>query len=250
MSSLKAFVKTVRQEFPDDRLTRQNQVPTFHPECAEEAARLVKLALKSGQRLFIAGFGNNIQPVGEPFVNMMVLKTDRLNRLHEINAKDLFVTAGAGYPIREINRQLHEANLFMPHSLLPYVGSVGGALAVGLSADFDGHDLPLKRYFLRAEIVTPEGEIITPGSICFKSVSGYDVVKLFAGSWGLLGLIVSASLRVMPSSVIDDYQRMRMKAADRDNFLAGLADDNDSPDAVYSRKIKQKFDPGNVLPIV
>ncbi len=250
MSSLEAFVKTVRQEFPDDRLTRQNQVPTFHPECAEEAARLVKLAGRSGQRLFIAGFGNNIQPVGKPFVSMMVLKTDRLNRLHEISAKDLFVTTGAGYPIREINRKLNETNLFLPHALLPYAGSVGGALAIGLSADSDGHDLPLKRYLLRAEIVTPEGEIITPGSICFKSVSGYDVVKLFAGSWGLLGLIVSASLRVMPDSAVDDYRLIRMKAADRENFLAGLADDNDSADAVYSRKIKQKFDPGNVLPIV
>ncbi len=250
MSSFEAFVKTVRQEFPDDRLTQQNQVPTFHPESAEETARLVKLALKSGQRLFISGFGNNIQPVGESFANMVVIKTDRLNQLHEISTKDLFVTAGAGYPICEINRRLQKDNLFMPHAQLPYVGSVGGALAVGLSADFDGHDLPLRRYFLRAEIVTPEGEIITPGSICFKSVSGYDVVKVFAGSWGLLGLIISASLRVMPDTALGDYQRMRMKATSRDSLLAGLADDNDSPDAVYSRKIKQKFDPGNVLPIV
>jgi hypothetical protein len=41
-----------------------------------------------------------------------------------------------------------------------------------------------------------------------------------------------------------------MKKIERDGFLAALRKDNDDPDAVYSRKIKEKFDPGNVLPIM
>jgi len=121
---------------------------------------------------------------------------------------------------------------------------------VGLSAELNGHDFPLKKYFIQAVIVTPKGDIIEPGSPCFKSVSGYDVVKIFNGSWGLLGFIVTATFRVMPDSAIAEYESMKMKEIDRQNFLDGLDETNLEPDAVYNRKIKTRFDPNNVLPIV
>ena len=108
----------------------------------------------------------------------------------------------------------------------------------------------IRKYLIQAEVVTPEGEIVKPGSVCFKSVSGYDVVKLYAGSWGLLGLIVTATFRIMPESGKADFASMRMKAVDRNSFLAGLDEKNDSTDAVYTRKIKARLDPNSILPIV
>ncbi len=99
-------------------------------------------------------------------------------------------------------------------------------------------------------MVTPEGEIIKPGSVCFKSVSGYDVVKLFASSWGLLGLIVEATFRVMPKSGADDFVNWTMQPLDRTDLIAVLTDKNPDTDAVYSQKIKSKFDPENIFPIV
>lgn len=250
MARLDEFIALVKSEFPDDRLTYQRAVPTFHPETAEEAAAFFRLANRQDQKIFITGFGNNIDPVGEPFTGMAAIRTDRFNQLLEIAADDFYVTAGAGYPLREINEHLAEKNLWLPHASLPYVGSVGGALAAGLSSDFEGHDFPLKKYFLKAEIVTPEGEIVKPGSVCFKSVSGYDIVKIFAGSWGLLGLIVSASFRVMPVSARGDYLSMKQKAIDRAPLMETLDESCGDADAVYSRKIKARFDPNHVLPIV
>jgi len=188
--------------------------------------------------------------VGAPFTDMISVRTDRFNQLLDIAADDLYVKVGSGYPLREINEHLAEKELWLPHASLPYVGSVGGALAVGLSCDFDGHDFPLKKYFLQAEIVTPEGDIVKPGSVCFKSVSGYDIVKIFAGSWGLLGLIVSASLRVMPVSARGDYASTKQKAVDRAPLLEALNEECSDADAVYSRKIKARFDPNHVLPVV
>ena len=250
MTELRTFASIILSEFDDDRLTWQKKVPTFHPESAEEAARFMVLANQHRQQVFIVGYSNIIAPEGPAFGNVIAMKSDRLNDLIEINAKDLFVTVGSGYPLREINRHLADHNLFIPHADLPYVGSVGGALAVGLSAEMHGHDVPLSRYFLKAEIVTPEGEIITPGSICFKSVSGYDIVKIYAGSWGLLGFIVSASFRVMPDTGRDDYTTMQQKSVDRAGLIKDLAESNLDPDAVYSRKIKTKCDPNNVLPLL
>ncbi len=250
MVRLQEFLSIIDSEFPGDRLTYQKAVPTFHPESAQDAAELFRLANRHRQPVFITGFGNNIDPQGKPFTDMVSVRTDRLNQLIEIIPEDFYVTVGCGYPLKEINMHLEKENLWMPHSSLPYVGSVGGALAIGLTSDFENHDFPLKKYFLKAEIVTPEGDIISPGSVCFKSVSGYDVVKIFSGSWGLLGLIVSASLRVMPLSAAGEYAGVRLKATDRKGLLEALDTSADDADAVYSRKIKAKFDPGGILPVV
>jgi len=250
MVELSDVIAIIRSEFPDDRLTYQKAVPTFHPESAAEAAKLFKLANRYVQKIFITGFGNNIDPVGEPFVNMLSVRTDRLSTLLEVAPQDFFITVGSGYPLQQINLQLEGIKLCLPHSSLPYVGSVGGAIAVGLNAELDSQDLPLKKYFIKAEIVTPEGDVIRPGSACFKSVSGYDIVKIFFNSWGLLGLIVSATFRVMPTATAAGLSSMKMKAIDRDSFLIGLAENNPSADAVCSRKLKDKFDPHGILPIV
>ncbi len=250
MAGPEKFIAVIKGEFPDDRLTYQKSVATFHLESAEEASRLFKLANKHKQPLFITGFGNNIDPIDKPFTDMVSVRTDRLNKLLKVAPDDFYITVGAGYPLREINLDLEPHALWLPHSSLPYVGSVGGSLAVGLNADHHGHDLPLKKYFVQAEIVTPEGEIIKPGSVCFKSVSGYDIVKIFAGSWGLLGLIVSASFRVMSITGASEYSSIRQKAVSRENLLKHLDSSNTEANAVYSRKIKVKFDPNNILPII
>lgn len=249
MADTKAFVAIIKSEFPDDRLTFQKGIPAFHPENSGEAALLFKLAAKHGGRLFISGFGNNIDPQGGPYQGLLLVKTDRLNKLIEINAKDLYLKVGSGYPLQEINKAVKQTCLWLPHSALPYAGSVGGAIAAGLDAELHEHSLPLKQYFLQAEIVTPDGEIITPGSICFKSVSGYDVVKIFFGSWGLLGLIVSASLRLMPETGKADYAELRQKSLTRHGLVKALRSPEGS-DAGYSKKIKAKFDPHDLLPVV
>ncbi len=231
-------------------MTFQKTVSTFHPQSADEAAKFVRLVNQHKQRTYITGFANNITPEGEAFADMVVLSTDRLNRLLEVDPEDFYVTVGAGYPLREINGDIRSDNLFLPHSALCYVGSVGGAVAVNLAAELAGHLLPIKKHLIMAEVVTPQGEIITPGSPCFKSVSGYDVVKIFTPSWGLLGLVVNATFRVLPISAAAEYTDMKMATIDRDRFLAGLDENSTEPDVIYSRKIKAHFDPEGVLPVV
>jgi FAD/FMN-containing dehydrogenase len=250
MSRLDAFLQAIKAEFPDDRLTWQKRLPTFHPESADEASHLFKLAVREKQRLYITGFGNNVDPAGDRFADLVIVRTDRLNAVHEISEADLYVKVGAGYPLRELMLSLAEKKLFLPHASLPYVGSAGGAVAVNLAAELNGHDLPLKKYFIQSEIVTPQGEVVRAGSVCFKSVSGYDLVKVFAPSWGLLGLIVSATFRVLPLSAADEFASMTMKPVNHNHFLSGLDESSQDVDVIYSRKIKVKFDPHGILPIV
>ena len=251
MNRVERFVKIIKSEFPDDRLTYQKAIPTFHPESAKDASALFRLANKHSAKVFITGFGNNVDPQGERFADVVCIRTDRLNDVHALVLEDFYIEVGSGFPLLEINQIVRKRNLSvsLPHSLLPYVGSVGGAIAVGLSSELNGHDYPLKKYLLKAEFVTPEGEIIKPGSTCFKSVSGYDIVKIFAGSWGLLGLIISATFRLVPDELAPDFAGMKMKAIDRARFLRAL-NDKDATESDYSRKIRARFDPNEVLPIV
>ena len=192
-------------------MTYQKGIPTIHPENAGEASVVFKIANEVKQQLFIAGFGNNVLPEGERFENILAIKTDRLNQFVETVADDFYIKIGAGFPIREINKILQPSKLWLPHAGLPYVGSVGGAIAGALSSKYVTHELPLKKYFIKAEIVTPDGEIINPGSVSFKSVSGYDIVKIFCGSWGLLGMIISATFRIMPREGSEEYQAIKMQ---------------------------------------
>jgi len=250
MAELKKFIDIIANEFHEDRLTYQKSVPTFHPESAEEAGRLFALANKSKQKIYINGYGNNISPVGDPFENCLVVKSDRLNGLIEIIPGDYYVVVGSGYPLRELNQALKEYELFLPHADLPYVGSIGGAVAIGLRADYQGHDLPISKYFIGAKIVDPQGKIISPGSVCFKSVSGLDIVRIYSPSWGMLGMIVSVTFRVMPISGREDYGNITMKSIDFEKFKSLYRNPEDNVSALYSLKIKSKFDPNGILPFL
>jgi len=243
------FLEIVRNEFHEDRLTWQKSVPTFHPETAAEAGLLFERANSFGQKLYISGFGNIIEPDGSQFDDLLVVKSDRLNQLIETAPGDYYVIVGAGYPLKEINYVLEKENFFLPHANLPYVGSVGGALAAGLSADYSGVNLPISKYFIGAEIVDPQGKIINPGSTCFKSVSGLDIVKMFSPSWGILGMIITATFRVMPTSELGDYENIKMHAIKHDKFVATYNNPGDNNSALYSIKIKEKFDPKGILPL-
>lgn len=250
MVDMETFINIIKSEFPEDRLTYQRGIATFHPESADEAARLFKYAGQERQPLFISGFGNNIDPVGKWFEKVIVMRTDRLNSFTRVVPEDFYIVVGSGFPLREINSVLDEHGLYLPHSALPYVGSVGGAVAVGLSAKLDKHAFPISRHLIKAEIATPQGEVIKPGSVCFKSVSGFDIVKIFSPSWGLLGLLASVTFRVLPVAARGEYEILKMSAIQFGDFWKRYQNPGDNVSVQYSIKIKRKFDPENILPLI
>ncbi len=249
---MEQFLQIIKQEFPDDRVTWQRGVPTFHPEDVEEAAKVFLLANQHKGKLFVTGFGNNIVPVGDQFDGIMAIKSDRMNQLIEISENNLYVEVGAGYPIRELNKNIEAKGLFLPHSDLPYVGSVGGALASGLTLnrENDPRPVPLSRFLIMAKVAAPDGKSINPGSPCFKSVSGLDIVKIFSPSWGQLGMICTATFRVTPISAKEEYVKPSQARLDYDSFAELYKNPGDNQSAIYSLKIKNKFDPNNILPLI
>lgn len=257
MISTREFTELLTDTLPDDRLTYQKGIATVHPESAAEAATVIKLARENMQRLYITGFGNNIDPIGEPFEDLLVIRTDRLGDIRAVDADNLTIEVGAGFPLHEINLKLEERGLFFPLSNLPYPGSVGGAIAVGLAANLDpqfwkdkvladGSQAPasvdIKRYLLEVEVVLPTGEIKRVGIPGAPGAGGESFCGIFSPSWGLFGLIVSAELRLMPESAKTEYSNLRQCEINRTEFLSQITNESD-----YLSQVRKKFDPTGLV---
>jgi FAD/FMN-containing dehydrogenase len=244
--------KEIREIFPD-RLTWQKNIATFHAQSSEETSDIFCRAARHGQKLFISGFGNNIVPVGKAFANLLVIKTDRLNQVVKVNRQDFYVTVGAGYPLNEINHVLAAEKLWFPFGDTNYPGSFGGAIAAGLTGNDGDHPFPMSRFLLSVTAVLPDGSVVKPGALTFKSVSGYDISRLFFNSWGLLGVVIELSFRVLPISKKEEVLSRRstgitLLPLDREGFVQRWQ--ADSSLARLCRKIKTEYDPLNLLPLV
>ena len=173
---------------------------------------------------------------------------------------------GSGFPLREINTHLKDFELYLPHGDLPYVGSVGGALAVGLTADRDDGEsgsttsLPIGRFTLGLKMATPTGELKTYGTEYERDSSGENFARALSPSWGLFGFIESAILRVIPLSAREEYPNLRQREVSLATFLETTfpnmidtekAQSKEEADfASYMAKIRAKLDPNDIFPIV
>jgi FAD/FMN-containing dehydrogenase len=241
------FENEIRKVYPDG-LTWQKTIPTFHPESTEEIADVFSRAGKCAQKLYISGFANNIDPVGQKFADILVIKTDRLNRIIDIGEHDFYITVGPGYPLKEINKVLADKSLWFPFGDTNYAGSFGGALVSGLAGSDGTHTVPLSRHLLSVTAVLPDCSIVKPGALTFKSVSGYDISRIFYNSWGTLGMVTELSFRILPLSKRAHSPHIAVFAPDMEVFKAELS--GTTPLSGLCRKIKKDFDPDNLLPII
>ncbi|MFH1700570.1 MAG: FAD-binding oxidoreductase [Candidatus Zixiibacteriota bacterium] len=237
----------ISDDYPDG-LTWQKTIATFHPESPEQVADIFHRANEVKQPVFISGFGNNINPVGDKFAEFLVIKSDRLNDIIEINAADFYLTVGSGYPLKEINKELAEKNLWFPFADTHYPGSFGGALAAGLAADDGAQTIPFSKSLLSLTAVLADGTIVRPGARACKSVSGYDISRVFYNSWGTMGYIFEMSFRVLPILQKDNHPHLSIFHPNYGDFKRKFA--SNTPPGRECRALKDEFDPLNTLPII
>jgi hypothetical protein len=90
--------------------------------------------------------------------------------------------------------------------------------------------------------VDAEGEILNVGARTFKSVTGYDLARLFTGSWGTLGFLSEITLRLIPSRKRKDYSNVMVHSPTMDKVV-GVKESK----AALSLKIKRSLDPRGVF---
>jgi FAD/FMN-containing dehydrogenase len=127
------------------------------------------------------------------------LELRELAGISSYEPSELVVTARAGTPLAELEAALAERGqclAFEPPRFAPG-GTVGGMVAAGLSGPARAAAGPLRDYVLGVTLLNGRAELLTFGGQVMKNVAGYDVSRLMAGAWGVLGILCEVSLKVM-----------------------------------------------------
>jgi FAD/FMN-containing dehydrogenase len=161
----------------------------------------VRAAAAAGAVLDVCG-GSTKAFFGEPPCGER-LATQELAGISAYEPSELVVTARAGTLLADLEAALATGGqclAFEPPRFAPG-GTVGGMVASGLSGPARASAGALRDFVLGATVLSGRAELLCFGGQVMKNVAGYDLSRLFAGSWGVLGVICEVSLKVMPVPV-------------------------------------------------
>jgi glycolate oxidase FAD binding subunit len=163
-------------------------------------------AVKSSGPFEILGQGTK-RGLGKPLRNLTRLEMDAFNGIHMYEPDELVLEAGAATPLDEIETLLAKHNqqfAFEPpdYSTLLGVkgrGTLGGLVACGLSGPRRIKAGALRDHILGMSGVSGKGEAFKAGGRVVKNVTGFDLPKLMAGSFGTLAALTRITMKVLPS---------------------------------------------------
>jgi len=180
----------------------------FHaPDTTAELAHLVAEAADTRTPIEVRGRGSKHE-VGRPVQAGSVVSTERLAEVTLYEPAELVLSALAGTPVAEVERLLAEHGqqlAFEPIDLglalgaKPGQGSVGGVFATNLSGSRRVLAGAARDHVLGVRGVNGRGEAIKMGGRVMKNVTGYDLGRALAGSWGTLALMTEITMKVLPA---------------------------------------------------
>src|SRR3954454_3527766 len=179
---------------------------TLKPRDARDVEDAVRWALAEDKRLELVGQGSK-RGIGRPSQTDLTLDLSGLTGVTLYEPAELVLSARAGTPIAEIEALLDKNNQqlgFEPVDYGPLLGgeagggTIGGVIAANLSGPRRIKAGAARDHFLGVTAVTGRGETIKSGGRVVKNVTGYDLCKLFAGSWGTLGAMTDITVKVLP----------------------------------------------------
>src|SRR5215203_2592810 len=176
-------------------------VTTERPGSPEDAARILGSLGKAGKAVRVRGGGTKLDwgGVGEPVA--VELETGGMAKILEHNVGDLTAVLQAGVPLAEAQAAFAEDGQML--ALDPPLGEGDAATVGGMVATADSGPLRhryggVRDLIVGMTVILSDGTIAKSGGKVIKNVAGYDLAKLFAGSYGTLGLIASVSVRLHP----------------------------------------------------
>ena len=176
------------------------------PRDAKEVEEAVRWALSDEKPLEIVGQGSK-RAVGRPSQTDLTLDLSGLSGVTLYEPAELVLSAKAGTPLAEIEKLLDDNNQqlgFEPVDYGPLLGgeagqgTIGGVIAANLSGPRRIKAGAARDHFLGVTAVTGRGDTIKSGGRVVKNVTGYDLCKLFAGSWGTLAAMTDVTVKVLP----------------------------------------------------
>ena len=172
---------------------------------AGDVEAVVRAAIANEQPLEIIGHGSR-RAIGHPMPTNAVLDLSALNAVTSYEPNELIITVEAGAPFADVASLIDSKGqqfAFEPMdtaALLGVTGSgtIGGMIAAGLAGPRRIKAGGARDHLLGAHAVSGFGDSFKTGGRVVKNVTGYDLCKLLAGSWGTLAVMTEVTLKVMP----------------------------------------------------
>jgi glycolate oxidase FAD binding subunit len=186
-------------------LASNEKMARLLPQSVAELAEIIAAAANEQSPLAICG-SETKRNIGRSSVIADVLSTSAVRGIKLYEPEELVLTIYSGTPLEEIEAALAQRDqhlAFEPprfHRLLEIEGatSIGGVVAAGLSGPRRITAGAVRDYALGFQAVNGRGEIIKAGGRVVKNVTGYDLSKLMAGSFGTLAVLSEITLKVLP----------------------------------------------------
>lgn len=152
-----------------------------------------------GKGALVQPYGSGSWQLAQPDKELQVLRLDlrRLNRISRIESADFFAQCEPGVLLADLAAELDENGLEFPFLTRESIGTVGGMVASGQLRK-GGQVYRISRWVIALKVILADAESAESGALTFKSVAGYDLPKLFCGSFGTLGIVSEISLRLYP----------------------------------------------------
>jgi len=165
----------------------------------DQVSAILKLANKEEFPVIARGAGTSLAGLAVPQKGGLILDLARMDQIIAINIEDRLAIVQPGVVYDDLARALAPHGFFFPPD--PASGAVctlGGNVATNAGGIKGAKYGTTKDYVLGLEVVLADGQVLHTGSKCMKSVSGFDLTRLFVGSEGTLGVITEITLKINP----------------------------------------------------
>ena len=168
-------------------------------ENIEEVQQVVKTASKHKIPVICRGAGTNVVGACTVEHGGIILNFSRMNKILEINRQNMTARVQPGVIVGELQKQAEALGLYYPPDPSNLaVSTIGGSIAQSSGGARTFKYGSTKDYILDLKVVMANGEILQTGSNTIKNATGYNLGSLFIGSEGTLGIIVEATVKLIP----------------------------------------------------
>ena len=207
----------VLNEYSHDETEDLHFLPdvVLKPGTTEEISAILKICNKHKIHVTPRGAGTGLSGGALPHLGGVLLSTERLNKIINIDERNLQVITEPGIITEVLQNAVKAKGLFYP----PDPSSRGSCMIGGNIAENSGGPKAVKYgvvkdYVLNLEVVLASGEIIWTGANVLKNATGYNLTQLIVGSEGTLGIVTKAVLRLIPLPKYDLLMLVPFKNAE------------------------------------
>ncbi|WP_031515631.1 FAD-binding oxidoreductase [Desulfofalx alkaliphila] len=170
------------------------------PTSTDDIVKIVNIAKEFKTPIYPRGSGTNLSGGSIPLEGGIVLSTLKMNKIIEVDADNHVAVVQPGVIIQDLNNAVAVHGLIYP----PDPGTVTTATMGGSVSECSGGLRGLKYgvtkdYVMGLEVVLANGQVARFGGKTVKNVTAYDLVKLFTGAEGTLGIITEITVKLIPA---------------------------------------------------